>query len=160
VPPAAVFRALTDPAALRAWLAEDADIGLDDGASHSGAAACLRACAGGTGSSPRNRIGSSRSHGRSTASRRPSGSSVDGEITKFEPGEVLVYGDSEGAVVRWELAATAGGTHLTFMQSGFGPDELDSAAQHEAGWLGGLADLRRMHELGAGWTPVSTDLPE
>jgi uncharacterized protein YndB with AHSA1/START domain len=84
---------------------------------------------------------------------------VDGEITEFEPGEVLVYGDNEGAVVRWELAGTAGGTHLTFVQSGFGPDELDSAAQHEAGWLGGLAELRRMHELGEHWTPVSTDLP-
>jgi hypothetical protein len=59
-----------------------------------------------------------------------------------------------------ELAGTAGGTHLTFVHSGFGPDELDSAAQHEAGWLGGLAELRRMHELGADWTPVSTDLPD
>jgi uncharacterized protein YndB with AHSA1/START domain len=84
---------------------------------------------------------------------------VDGEITEFEPGEVLVYGDAEGAVVRWELAGSAGGTHLTFVQSGFGADELDSAAQHEAGWLGGLAELRRMHELGSDWTPVSTDLP-
>jgi uncharacterized protein YndB with AHSA1/START domain len=84
---------------------------------------------------------------------------VDGEITEFEPGEVLVYGDADGAVVRWELAGTAGGTHLTFVQSGFGADELDSAAQHEAGWLGGLAELRRMHELGPDWTPVSTDLP-
>jgi uncharacterized protein YndB with AHSA1/START domain len=84
---------------------------------------------------------------------------VDGEITEFEPGKVLVYGDAEGAVVRWELAGSAGGTHLTFVQSGFGPDELDSAAQHEAGWLAGLAELRRMHELGPDWAPVSTDLP-
>lgn len=84
---------------------------------------------------------------------------VDGEITEFEPGEVLVYGDADGAVVRWELAGSAGGTHLTFVQSGFGEDELDSAAQHEAGWLGGFAELRRMHELGADWSPVATDLP-
>jgi uncharacterized protein YndB with AHSA1/START domain len=84
---------------------------------------------------------------------------LDGEITEFEPGERLVYGDGEGAVVRWELAGSAGGTHLTFVQSGFGAGELDSAAQHEAGWLGGLAELRRMHELGAGWAPVTTDLP-
>jgi uncharacterized protein YndB with AHSA1/START domain len=84
---------------------------------------------------------------------------LDGEISEFEPGEVLVYADGAGAVVRWELSGSAGGTHLTFVQSGFGDDELDSAAQHEAGWLAGLAELRRMHELGAGWAPVSTDLP-
>jgi uncharacterized protein YndB with AHSA1/START domain len=85
---------------------------------------------------------------------------LDGEISEFEPGEVLVYGDGAGAVVRWELAGSAGGTHLTFVQSGFGADELDSAAQHEAGWLAGIAELRRMHELGADWAPVSTDLPD
>lgn len=84
---------------------------------------------------------------------------IDGEISELEPGEVLVYGDAEGAVVRWELAGSAGRTHLTFVQSGYGPDELDSAAQHEAGWLGGLAELRRMHELGEAWTPVTTELP-
>jgi uncharacterized protein YndB with AHSA1/START domain len=84
---------------------------------------------------------------------------LDGEISEFEPGEVLVYADEEGAVVRWELTGSAGGTHLTFVQSGFGADELDSAAQHEAGWLAGMADLRRMHELGPGWTPVTADLP-
>jgi uncharacterized protein YndB with AHSA1/START domain len=84
---------------------------------------------------------------------------LDGEISEFEPGEVLVYADGAGAVVRWELAGSGGGTHLTFVQSGFGADELDSAAQHEAGWLAGIAELRRMHELGADWAPVSTDLP-
>ena len=84
---------------------------------------------------------------------------VEGEISAFEPGKLLVYGDDEGAVVRWELADSGGQTHLTFVQSGYTSDELDSAAQHEAGWFAGLAELKRMHALGAQWTPVTTDLP-
>jgi uncharacterized protein YndB with AHSA1/START domain len=84
---------------------------------------------------------------------------VEGRISEFEPGKILVYGDDEGAVVRWELADSGGRTHLTFVQSGFSPAELDSAAQHEAGWLAGLVELRRMHELGAEWQPLTTELP-
>jgi uncharacterized protein YndB with AHSA1/START domain len=84
---------------------------------------------------------------------------VDGRISEFEPGKVLVYGDGEGSVVRWELADSGGQTHLTFVQSGYSATELDSAAQHEAGWLAGLAELRRMHELGAAWRPLTTELP-
>jgi uncharacterized protein YndB with AHSA1/START domain len=84
---------------------------------------------------------------------------VDGKIFELEPGKRLAYADGEGAIVRWELTADGGTTHLTFVQSGFRDDELDSAAQHEAGWLGGLAELRRLHELGAAWKPVSRELP-
>jgi uncharacterized protein YndB with AHSA1/START domain len=85
---------------------------------------------------------------------------LEGEVFEFEPGKALVYGDGEGTVVRWELDGSQGRTHLTFVQSGYGPDELDSAAQHEAGWLGGIAALRRMHALGDDWRPVTTELPE
>ncbi|WP_158886914.1 SRPBCC family protein [Amycolatopsis anabasis] len=85
---------------------------------------------------------------------------ADGKIFEFEPGRTLAYGDSEGTVVRWELRDSAGKTHLTFVQSGFAPDELDNAAQHEAGWLGGLANLVELHETGPGWQPPSTELPE
>jgi uncharacterized protein YndB with AHSA1/START domain len=84
---------------------------------------------------------------------------VEGRISEFEPGKLLAYGDGEGGIVRWELADSGGGTHLTFVQSGFSPSERDSAAQHEAGWLAGIAELRRMHELGDAWTPVTTELP-
>ncbi|MCE7006647.1 SRPBCC domain-containing protein [Kibdelosporangium philippinense] len=84
---------------------------------------------------------------------------VDGKIFEFEPSRKLVYGDDEDTVVRWELEGSAGKTHLTFVQSGYTDDELDSAAQHEAGWLGGIAELKRMHELGEGWTPLTTELP-
>jgi uncharacterized protein YndB with AHSA1/START domain len=84
---------------------------------------------------------------------------VDGRIFEFEPDKKLVYGDDSGTVVRWELEGSEGRTHLTFVQSGYTDDELDNAAQHEAGWLGGLAELKRMHELGDGWTPLTTELP-
>lgn len=86
---------------------------------------------------------------------------ADGRIVEFEPGKTLVYVDDQGAVTRWELAGSAGRTHLTFVQSGFADDELDNAAQHEAGWLGGLIELRRMLELGDAWRPHSQplDLP-
>jgi uncharacterized protein YndB with AHSA1/START domain len=84
---------------------------------------------------------------------------VDGEISEFEPGKTLVYADKDGAVVRWELADSDGKTFLTFVQSGYADDEWDNAAQHEAGWLGSLAELKRMHELGDAWTPLTTELP-
>jgi hypothetical protein len=61
--------------------------------------------------------------------------------------------------VRWELADSGGRTYLTFVQSGYSDTELDSAAQHEAGWLGSLAELKRMHELGDAWAPLTTELP-
>jgi uncharacterized protein YndB with AHSA1/START domain len=84
---------------------------------------------------------------------------VEGRISDFEPGKLLVYGDDDGAVVRWELEGSGGRTHLTFVQSGYSSAERDSAAQHEAGWLAGIAELRRMHELGEAWTPLTTELP-
>jgi uncharacterized protein YndB with AHSA1/START domain len=87
---------------------------------------------------------------------------VDGRIFEFEPGRRFSYGDEHGAVVRWELASSDGGTYLSFVQSGFATDELDNAAQHEAGWLGGVAELRRMYELGSAYQPliVETELPQ
>lgn len=81
---------------------------------------------------------------------------ADGKIFEFEPGRVLAYADGE-MVTRWELAESGGKTYLTFVQSGFGADELDNAAQHEAGWLGGLAELRRLHELGADYYPLTVE---
>jgi len=84
---------------------------------------------------------------------------VDGRIFEFEPPKRLGYADGQGAVVRWELADSGGRTHLTFVQSGYTDDELDNAAQHEAGWLGSLAELKRMSELGDAWTPLTTELP-
>lgn len=86
------------------------------------------------------------------------GVGVDGKIFELEPDKKLVYGDDEGSVVRWELAGTGGKTHLTFVQTGYTGDEWDNAAQHEAGWLSSFAELKRMHELGDAWVPLTTDL--
>jgi uncharacterized protein YndB with AHSA1/START domain len=85
---------------------------------------------------------------------------VDGKIFEFEPNRRLSYKDDEGAVVRWELEGSGGKTHLTFVQSGYSADEWDDAAQHEAGWLASFAELKRMHELGDAWTPLTTEIPD
>ncbi|SJM49036.1 hypothetical protein FM112_00840 [Gulosibacter sp. 10] len=84
---------------------------------------------------------------------------AEGKIFEFEPGKGFAYEDGEGSITRWELEGSDGRTFLTFVQSGYTEDEWDSAAQHEAGWLGSLADLKRMHELGDAWTPLTTELP-
>lgn len=84
---------------------------------------------------------------------------AEGKIFEFEPGKRLAYSDPEGSIVRWELEDSDGKTFLTFVQSGYADDEWDNAAQHEAGWLGSLAELKRMHELGDAWTPLTSELP-
>lgn len=84
---------------------------------------------------------------------------AEGRISEWEPGKVFAY-DEEGMTTRWELSETDGATTLTFVQSGFAADELDNAAQHEAGWRAGLLELKRMLALGEEWTPVTRELPE
>jgi uncharacterized protein YndB with AHSA1/START domain len=81
----------------------------------------------------------------------------DGEISEWEPGRVFAYG-GEGMTTRWELSESDGTTTLTFTQSGF--TDPDDAAQHEAGWRGGLLELKRRHELGADWTPATREPAE
>jgi len=78
-----------------------------------------------------------------------------GKIHELEPAERLTYALAEGQVVRWELAGSGGRTHLTLVHSGFA--DPAAAAQQEAGWVSALAELRRLHELGAAWRPVSVD---
>jgi uncharacterized protein YndB with AHSA1/START domain len=84
---------------------------------------------------------------------------AEGRISEWEPGKVFAY-DEDGMTTRWELAESDGATTLTFVQSGFEADELDNAAQHEAGWRGGLLELKRMLALGDEWRPVTRELPE
>ncbi len=50
-----------------------------------------------------------------------------------------------GMVSTWELEGSAGGTRLTFVNSGF--DEENPPFADWTGWLSGLASLRRFHEL-------------
>jgi uncharacterized protein YndB with AHSA1/START domain len=82
-------------------------------------------------------------------------------ILELEPGKVLAYSwrhsweDEQGpaaTVVRWELDDVPGGTHLTIVHSGFGPDRR--AEGYQLGWMEFLASLKRMHEVGSGWRPV------
>ncbi|ODU01499.1 MAG: hypothetical protein ABS81_20535 [Pseudonocardia sp. SCN 72-86] len=73
-----------------------------------------------------------------------------GTITEFEPGRALGI-DLGGMVVRWELAGSAGHTRLTLVQSGFDEDRPPYDAW--LGWLSGLPELRRYHEL-ADWAPI------
>lgn len=84
---------------------------------------------------------------------------AEGRISEWEQGKVFAY-DEEGMTTRWELSEADGTTTLTFIQSGFDADELDNAAQHEAGWRGGLLELKRMLALGDEWTPVTREPPE
>lgn len=83
---------------------------------------------------------------------------ADGEISAWEPNRVFAYTE-DAMTTRWELTESDGTTRLTFTQSGFGPNELDDAAQHEAGWRAGLLELKRMHEMGETWTPLIRELP-
>ncbi|MFE8600673.1 SRPBCC family protein [Archangium violaceum] len=82
---------------------------------------------------------------------------ADGTISEFQPGRLLAYAEP-GMTTRWELTEAGGKTRLTFLQQGFQRDELDNVAQHEAGWAAGLAELKRLHELGPRWQPLIGEL--
>ncbi len=56
-----------------------------------------------------------------------------------------------GMVAGWELEDSGGKTRLTFIQSGF--DEKQPPYGSWMGWLAGVAELRRYHEL-PDWHPV------
>ena len=58
------------------------------------------------------------------------------------------------AVATWELADAGGKTRLTFVQSGFDTANPPYAAW--GGWLSGVAELRRYHEV-AQWRPLWLD---
>ncbi|MER5264256.1 SRPBCC domain-containing protein [Actinosynnema sp. NPDC002837] len=72
------------------------------------------------------------------------------KVVDFEPGRRMGI-DWGGMVSTWELAESDGGTRLTFVQSGFDTDLPPYGAW--AGWLSGVAELRRFHEL-PGWRPI------
>ena len=77
------------------------------------------------------------------------------KIVELEPGRKVTMAWSD-MVTTWELAGSAGRTRLTFVQSGF--DEPPYAGW--GGWLGGLAELRRYHEI-PDWRPMwlAVDMP-
>ncbi|HEY2304964.1 MAG TPA: SRPBCC family protein [Streptosporangiaceae bacterium] len=72
------------------------------------------------------------------------------KFVEFEPGRKATLLFADGITQSWELADSDGKTRLTFMQSGFDPDNPPYPGW--IGWLGGVAALRRYHELPPGRT--------
>jgi uncharacterized protein YndB with AHSA1/START domain len=72
------------------------------------------------------------------------------KVVEFEPGRRMGI-DWDGMVSTWELAESGGGTRLTFVQSGFDTGRPPYGAW--AGWLSGVSELRRYHEL-TDWRPI------
>jgi uncharacterized protein YndB with AHSA1/START domain len=79
-------------------------------------------------------------------------------IVELVPGSKVVL-DWDGLVETWELAGSGGKTFFTFAQSGF--DDENPPYAKWLGWLSGVAELRRFHEL-ANWRPtvLQHDIPE
>ncbi|SDT71307.1 SRPBCC family protein [Jiangella sp. DSM 45060] len=65
-------------------------------------------------------------------------------IVELEPERKVVL-EWPSLVATWELEGTDGGTRLTFVNSGF--DEERPPYGGWLGWLGGVASLRRYHEV-------------
>jgi uncharacterized protein YndB with AHSA1/START domain len=66
-------------------------------------------------------------------------------IVDIQPGRSMSV-DWDGMVESWELADSAGHTRLTFVHSGFDEGTRPPYAGW-LGWLGGLVELRRYHEI-------------
>ena len=79
------------------------------------------------------------------------GDQAPAKILDLDPGRrvKMAWNGGDGVVETWELADSGGGTRLTFVQSGFDKPDYDGWS----GWLGGVAELRRYHEL-KDWRPV------
>jgi uncharacterized protein YndB with AHSA1/START domain len=73
------------------------------------------------------------------------------KIVELDPGHKISMAWADGLVASWELEDSGGKTRLTFVQSGF--DERRPPYGGWMGWLGGVAELRRYHEL-SDWRPM------
>jgi hypothetical protein len=67
------------------------------------------------------------------------------KFVEFEPGRKATLRFADGLTASWELDGSDGRTRLTFVQSGF--DVNNPPYPGWAGWLGGVAELRRYHEV-------------
>jgi uncharacterized protein YndB with AHSA1/START domain len=76
------------------------------------------------------------------------------KIIELERGRKATLAWEEGITASWELADSGGKTRLTFVQSGF--DEKQPPYGAWLGWLSGIAELRRFHELRP-WRPIWVD---
>ncbi|TDV43187.1 SRPBCC family protein [Actinophytocola oryzae] len=66
-------------------------------------------------------------------------------FVEFEPGRRASLRFADNETTTWELAGSAGETRFTIVHSGF--DTTNPPYAGWAGWLGGIAALRRYHEL-------------
>ncbi|GAA0925770.1 SRPBCC family protein [Virgisporangium aurantiacum] len=73
------------------------------------------------------------------------------KFVEFEPGRRATLRFADGMLDKWELEGSDGKTRLTVTQSGFDPTNPPYPGW--AGWLTGLAALRRYHELEQ-WRPI------
>ena len=76
------------------------------------------------------------------------------KIIDLEPGRKMSVDWAETGVTTWELEESGGRTRLTFVQSGFDTGRPPYGAW--MGWLSGLAELRRFHEMDD-WHPIWLD---
>jgi uncharacterized protein YndB with AHSA1/START domain len=67
------------------------------------------------------------------------------KILELEPGRKMTLAWPDGNATTWELEESGGKTRLTFIHSGF--DEQRPPYGAWMGWLSGVAELRRYHEI-------------
>jgi uncharacterized protein YndB with AHSA1/START domain len=73
------------------------------------------------------------------------------KFVEFEPGRKATLRFADGESTTWELDGSEGRTRLTVVQSGFDVDNPPYPGW--AGWLSGVAELRRYHEV-PGWRTI------
>jgi uncharacterized protein YndB with AHSA1/START domain len=73
------------------------------------------------------------------------------KFVEFEPGRKASLRFADGLTASWELDGSEGRTRFTFVQSGFDADNPPYPGW--AGWLAGVAALRRYHEV-PGWRTI------
>ncbi|MCP2257526.1 putative conserved protein YndB, AHSA1/START domain [Streptoalloteichus tenebrarius] len=76
-------------------------------------------------------------------------------IIAMEPGRGMTLAWRDGLVAAWTVEDVGGGARLTFEQRDF--DERRPPYGAWMGWLSGLAELRRFHEV-PNWRPIVRDL--
>jgi len=72
-------------------------------------------------------------------------------VIDLDEGRMMSTDWGSTGITTWELEESGGQTRLTFVQSGFAADNPPYAGW--MGWLSGVAELRRFHEL-ADWQPI------
>jgi uncharacterized protein YndB with AHSA1/START domain len=72
-------------------------------------------------------------------------------FVEFEEGRKATLRFADGLTSSWELDGSDGKTRITFVQSGF--DATNPPYPGWEGWLAGVAELRRYHEL-PDWRPI------